>query len=78
MLFSELAEAELEEKIRPIISSLLEQKANTSEMGEGARIDELNAYIETNLASLKATVDAVLEERKADWHMLNEMFLELA
>ena len=63
--------------MRPIISNLLEQKANTSEMGEGDRIDELNDYIEINLASLKATVDAMPKERKADWHKLNELFLEL-
>ena len=77
MLFSELVEAELEEEMRPIISNLLEQKANTSEMGEGERIDELNDYIEINLASLKATVDIMPKERKADWHKLNELFLEL-
>ncbi|MCL2153428.1 MAG: nucleotidyltransferase domain-containing protein, partial [Oscillospiraceae bacterium] len=77
MLFSELVEAELEEEMRPIISNLLEQKANTSEMGEGERIDKLNDYIEMNLASLKATIDVKPKERKADWQKLNELFLEL-
>jgi len=77
MLFSELVESELETEMRPIISRLLEQKANTPEMGEDKRIDELNDYIDKNLVSLKVTIDALPREHKADWSRLNELFLSV-
>jgi len=75
MLFSELAEAELEPEMKPIIDDLLRLKMNTPEMGEGKRIDRLNEYIDTHLASLKETIDAMPPERNADWNSLNELFL---
>ena len=75
MLFSELMEAVLETEMRPTIVRLLEQKANTPEMGTGKRIDKLNDYIDANLISLKATVDAMPREHKADWGGLNDLFL---
>ena len=77
MLFSELAEAELEIEMRPIIGRLLEQKANSPEMGEGNRIDKLNDYIDSNLTSLKTIIDAMPRERKANWNKLNELFLSI-
>jgi len=77
MLFSELMEAELEPDIRPIIEDLLLLKMNTPEMGESRRIDKLNDYIDENLVSLKAAIDALPTERKAEWHKLNELFLSV-
>ena len=77
MLFSELMEAELEPDIRPIIEDLLLLKKNTPEMGESRRIDKLNDYIDENLVSLKAAIDALPTERKAEWHKLNELFLSV-
>ena len=77
MLFSELVEAVLEAEMYPTIARLLEQKANTPEMGTGKRIDKLNDYIDANLISLKATIDAMPGEHKADWNRLNELFLSI-
>jgi predicted nucleotidyltransferase len=77
MLFSELADAVLETEMKPIISDLLRLKMSTPEMGEGKRIDKLNEYIDSNLVSLKATIDAIPGERKADWSKLNELFLSV-
>ena len=77
MLFSELMEAELEPYMKPIIYDLLKIKMNTPEVGEGKRIDKLNEYIDENLISLKAMIDALPEEHKTDWHRLNELFLSV-
>ena len=38
---------------------------------------KLNEYIDSNLVSLKATIDAIPGERKADWSKLNELFLSV-
>lgn len=75
MLFSELVEAELDLEMRPIVNNLLKRKTNTSEVGEGKRIDALNVYIDETIASLKVTIDALPSDRKASWSRLNELFL---
>ncbi|MDD4494913.1 MAG: nucleotidyltransferase domain-containing protein [Eubacteriales bacterium] len=77
MLFTELAETELERDMKPIIDDLLRLKMNTPEMGEGERIDKLNEYIDENLVSLKVTIDALPREHKADWGRLNELFIKI-
>lgn len=76
VLFTELAQAELEPDMKPIIDDLLRLKINTPEMGEGKRIDKLNEYIDENLVSLKVTIDVLPREHKADWNRLNELFLK--
>jgi len=77
MLFTELADVELDPDMRGIIEDLLLQKMTTSEMGEGRRIDLLNAYIDENLILLKATIDALPKEHKSDWNKLNALFLSI-
>ena len=77
MLFSELVESELEDEMRPIVERLLEQKAIMPEMGVAPRIDRLNDYIDINLITMKAMVDAMPRDRKADWAKLNELFLSI-
>ena len=75
MLFAELAKTMLEPDMKPIVADLLRLKMNTPEMGEGKRIDKLNEYIDTNLVSLKAAINALPQEHKADWGRLDELFL---
>lgn len=75
MLFTELADAVLEDNMKPIIDNLLHLKMNTPEMGEGNRIDKLNDYIDDNLMTLKSLIDALPKEHKADWNRINELFL---
>lgn len=77
MLFSELAEAELETEMKSAVDGLLLMKKNTPEMGEGKRIDRLNDYIEKNLTALKTTVEALPAEKKVDWGRLNALFLSI-
>ena len=76
MLFSELFDTELEVEMRIIVADLLEKKAITSEIGEGKRIDELNDYIEKNLADLKMAIEALPTEQKSDWKKLNDIFID--
>ena len=75
MLFSELLDAELEPEMRPIVDHLLQLKTNTSEIGEGKRIDILNAYINETIERLKETIDALPSDKKSDWNRLNALFL---
>ena len=77
MLFSELTKAMLEPDLKPVVDDLLALKMNMPEMGEGKRIEKLNEYIDENLFSLKAIIDALPKEHKADWDRLNELFLSV-
>ena len=77
MLFSDLADAELPSAMRPIIAHLLEQKMSTPEIGEGKRIDALNAYIDETLSQLKTEIDTLPKDHKASWEPLNALFLNI-
>ncbi len=77
MLFTELADAELEPDMKPIIDDRIYLKMNTPEIGEGKRIDKLNEYIDENLVSLKTVIDALPGEHNADWGRLNELFMNV-
>lgn len=77
MLFSELAKAQLEKELQPVINDLLRQKMSMPEMGQGKRINQLNDYIEKNIVSLKPLIDAMPEKHRADWGRLNELFLKI-
>lgn len=46
MLFEELMEAELEEKLRPELERLLELKKTLPEMGMASKIPVIDAYIQ--------------------------------
>jgi len=76
MLFEELVQAELEEKVKPIVHRLLELKRATPEMGEGEKIVELNEYIDANLGILKTIIDSLPDSRAGNWERLNALFLK--
>jgi len=50
-------------------------KKSMPEMGEGRRIDILNAYIDEKLITLKTTIDSMPKEVNSGWNRLNELFL---
>lgn len=77
MLFTELADTELDADIKETVNRLLELKMNTPEMEKGKRIDLLNDYIRRNLMLLKTQIDALPHEHKADWKQLNRLFLDI-
>lgn len=76
MLFTELAESQLEPEMRPIIDYLLDLKMNSPEIKEIPRIDKLNEYIEKNLEELEAAVKALPYDKNSSWDELNKFFLE--
>lgn len=77
MLFSELAEAELEPEMMPVVSELLARKQVTSEMGAEKPVAPLHAYIDRELAALKQTAEAMPAQPHPDWSALNAVFRSL-
>ena len=76
MLFSELAEAELEQELKPVVEDLIERKKTLSEIGTSKKIDVLNQYIQSNIEDITKIAENMKEE-KTDWNMLDEYFLSL-
>lgn len=52
-------------------------KKHMVESEKGPRIDRLNLYIEQHLFYYKETIDAMEDDRTADWDSLNEIFMKL-
>lgn len=76
MLFSELADAELDEALKPTIERLLDLKMNAPEIKEVPRIVEVNEYIDRAIEDLKIQIAAFPAEHRADWGPLNLLFLQ--
>lgn len=76
MLFSELADAELDEALKPTIDRLLDLKMNAPEIKEVPRIIEVNEYINRTIEDLKIQIAAFPAEHRADWGPLNLLFLQ--
>ena len=74
MLFSELAEAELPEKLRTEVEELLEIKIHAPEIKKIPRIDKLNKYLENEIMRMKEKAGELGEEEKKSWEKLNKMF----
>lgn len=75
MLFTDLVETQLEQKLQPVVEDLLRVKIGTPEIGLVPRIDALNVFIEENLAILRGRVEALPPAPQKDWVPLNRMFL---
>ena len=76
MLFSELAEAELDRSLRPTVERLLDIKMNQPELKMIPRIDVLNEYLDVSLAELERRIALLPEESPHDWGELNRLFLK--
>ena len=77
MLFTELVEDSLPEDFRNPVHDLLQMKMETSEMGQGKRIDALNRYIEREFDRIAEELNQMLNVRNTDWATLNEIFLRI-
>lgn len=77
VLFEELMELKLPDEIEDEIQKLLVLKANTPETGKGQRIELLNHYIEEELLFYKEHINLLEDDRKADWDILNRLFLQM-
>lgn len=77
MPFKTLMDCYLDKSIKPAVDRLLELKINSPEIGTGKRIDEINEYIELNLAAIEETITNSPDDTKQDWNELNSIFLNL-
>ena len=76
MLFSELADAELAEALKPAVNRLLDIKMNTPEIKEIPRVCEINDYLDQSIENLRNEIAIFNIEHRADWAPLNELFLK--
>ncbi len=76
MEFEKLLYAQMDAGIVPAVEKLLEEKRNAPETGEGAKIPELNRYIEENIVSLKREISQLPPQKKKPWDGLNQLFLQ--
>ena len=76
MLFSELAEAELDDALKPAVNRLLDIKMNTPEVKEIPRVCEINDYLDQSIENLRNEIAIFNIEHRADWAPLNELFLK--
>lgn len=75
MLFSELADACLDEALVPAVTDLLRLKKETPELGLGARIDVINDYLDASIEEVDQLIQAIPSEEKVTWDELNKVFL---
>ena len=73
MLFEELVEAELSPDLLPAVKELVKVKKETSELGTGPKIPELDKYIREQMELMQEAADKA-ENRKNDWAKLEEFF----
>ena len=77
MLFSDLVDAVLPSSLKPVVGELLAAKAETSEMGTGPHIAELDSYIYSELEDVSTTVDFMDPDPTPGWGPLDDAFRTL-
>ena len=76
MLFSELMETLLPERLRSDVNMLLELKMNSPEIREIPRVDTINEYLDSSIEEIKNIVKSMEESKAPDWQELNDLFLK--
>lgn len=77
MLFSELADACLDEALVPAISDLLRLKMETPEIGLGPRIDIINDYLDASIDDVDYLIQTLPDDERVTWDELNLIFLDI-
>lgn len=77
VLFQELADAVLEEDMKPRIEELVKKKMEMVESEKGERIDEINGYLADRLLYYKQKTDSLEDDRNREWGPLNQAFIGL-
>lgn len=75
VLFSKLAESELDSRISQEVEELLEMKKAASELGESGRIEKLHSYLEEEMASIENSLNKLARDIPADTERLDRLFL---
>ena len=76
MLFSELADACLDEALVPAVTDLLRLKMETPEIGLGPRIDAINDYLDASIEEIDQLIQAIPSDGMVTWDELNRLFLK--
>ncbi len=75
MLFTELADSQLDPALRPEVDKLLDLKMNSPEIKLIPRVDLLNDYIESSIAEIKNILSDYPNPPQAGWEELDSFFL---
>lgn len=75
--FSKLVDGVLPKSLIASVEDLLKAKMNASEKDNGSRIQELDIYIEQKINEALAFLECKKSNEKADWTLLDEVFLKL-
>lgn len=76
MLFSELADACLDEALVPAVTELLRLKMETPEIGLGRRIDVINDYLDASIEEVDQLIQSIPSDERVTWDELNRLFLK--
>ncbi|MBE6877126.1 MAG: nucleotidyltransferase domain-containing protein [Ruminococcus sp.] len=76
MLFSDLRILPQAQNISSLIDFLLEIKMQTSELGTGAKIPELDNWIQQNFDSVRQIAESSADMPSPGWNSLNSAFLQ--
>ena len=77
MLFSELADACLDEDLVPAVSDLLRLKMETPEMGLGPRIDVIKDYLDASIDEVDQLIQTLPGDERITWDELNHIFMDI-
>lgn len=77
MLFSELMDNQLDERLKGTVRDLLDIKMNTPEVKMIPRIDVLNDYLDRSIVEIKEKIERLPKEQAQGWEELNELFLSV-
>ena len=77
MLFSELADACLDEDLVPAVSDLLRLKMETPEMGLGPRMDVINDYLDASIDEVDQLIQTLPGDERITWDELNHIFMDI-
>lgn len=77
VLFSELMDACLDDKMRPEIDELIRMKIETPEIGLIPRVDVINEYLIASLQEIEEKVAALPNQENSNWDELNSLFLDI-
>lgn len=77
MLFSQLAQSQLEDGLKGTVEQLLDMKMNAPEVTLIPRIDALNTYLSQSILAVRERIGLLPREQPRDWAELDALFLSV-
>jgi uncharacterized protein len=72
--FAALVDDQLPSDLQPMVHALLERKRSGDELASGARIPEINEFLDSELARLRGFLTVVPRSPTPDWEALDRIF----